>query len=108
MLEECSLTGFKVKYLLMRGDYEMKYKRIIFISLLLSLICLMCLFVFAEKEVLPILTWDRTYGGRGDEAAFSLIQTTEGGYAIAGATSSKGAGSGDFWVIKLDVQGNLK
>jgi hypothetical protein len=83
----------------------MKYKRIIFISLLLSLISLMCLFVFAEKEVLPILTWDRTYGGSDGDWAASLIQTTDGGYVVVGATSSKGAGKEDFWVIKLDVQG---
>ena len=80
----------------MRGDYEMKYKRIIFISFLLSLIFLMCLFVFAEKEVLPILTWEKTYGGRSDDLASSLIQTTDGGYAIAGRTNSKGAGGYDF------------
>jgi hypothetical protein len=91
----------------MRGDYEMKYKRIIFISLLLSLIGLMCLFVFAEKEVLPIITWDRTYGGSGDDGAYSLIQTNDGGYAVAGKTYSKGAGEKDFWVIKLDHQGNM-
>ena len=85
----------------------MKYKRIIFISLLLSLIGLMCLFVFAEKEALPIITWDRTYGGRGDDLAWFLIQTTDGGYAVAGFTSSKGAGDRDLWVIKLDNQGNM-
>jgi hypothetical protein len=82
----------------------MKYKRIIFISLLLSLIGLMRLFVFAEKEALPILTWDGTYGGNGDDEAWSLIQTTDGGYAVAGGTSSKGAGDRDFWVIKLDAR----
>ena len=86
----------------------MKYKRIIFISLLLSLIGLMCLFVFAEKEVLPIITWDKTYGGSGGDVAYSLIQTTDGGYAVAGGTYSKGAGGRDLWIIKLDEQGNLK
>ena len=89
----------------MRGDYEMKYKRIIFISLFLSLIGLVCLFVFAEKEKVPIITWDRTYGGSGSDRASSLIQTTDGGYAVAGRTNSKGAGDRDFWVIKLDEQG---
>jgi len=84
----------------------MKDKRIIFISLLLLLISLMCLFVFAEKEVLPVLTWDKTYGGSGWDCASSLIQTTDGGYAVAGWTGSKGAGEADFWVIKLDNQGN--
>jgi len=76
-----------------------------FISLLLSLIGLMCLFVFAEKKALPIITWDKTFGGRDDDGAESLIQTTDGGYAVAGRTNSKGAGDRDFWVIKLDAQG---
>ena len=58
------------------------------------------------KELLPILTWDRTYGGNGDDEALSLIQTADGGYAVAGYTKSKGAGKEDFWVIKLDEQGN--
>ena len=66
----------------------------------------MCLFVFAEKEVLPILTWDRIYGGNNSDWAKSLIQTTDGGYAVAGSTYSYGAGDADFWVIKLDHQGN--
>ena len=85
----------------------MKYKRIIFILFLLSLTGLMCLFVFAEKEVLPIITWDRTFGGSDADGAYSLIQTTDGSYAVAGVTSSKGAGVSNFWVIKLDHQGNM-
>jgi len=51
--EDYFLTGFKIKHLLMRGDHEMKYKRIIFISLLLSLISLMCLNAISQE--LPFL-----------------------------------------------------
>jgi hypothetical protein len=51
--------------------------------------------------------WDRTYGGGGDDWAWAFIQTTDSGYAVAGITTSKGAGERDFWVIKLDEQGNL-
>ncbi len=51
-------------------------------------------------------TWDRTYGGSGYDQVSSLIQTNDGGYAVAGSTSSKGAGKGDVWVIKLDGEGN--
>jgi len=58
------------------------------------------------KELLPILTWERTYGGSGWDSASSLIQTTDGGYAVTGDTFSKGAGICDTWVIKLDSQGN--
>lgn len=55
-----------------------------------------------------MVTWDRIYGGSYDDWAYSIIQTTDGGYAVAGATVSKGAGRYDFWVIKLDEKGNLK
>ena len=53
------------------------------------------------------MIWDRTYGGSGDDMAWSLIQTTDSGYAVAGFTFSKGAGVADFWLIKLDHQGNM-
>jgi len=53
------------------------------------------------------ITWDKTYGGSNYDSADSLLQTTDGGYAVAGYTYSKGAGKEDFWVIKLDEQGNL-
>ena len=59
-----------------------------------------------QDSLNEMLTWDRTYGGSGYDRAWTLIQTIDGGYAVAGFTSSKGAGGEDFWVIKLDEQGN--
>ena len=52
------------------------------------------------------IAWHRTYGGSKSDWVFSLIQTTDGGYAVAGITESKGAGEIDAWIIKLDEQGN--
>ncbi|MEO0211763.1 MAG: hypothetical protein ABIN66_07925 [candidate division WOR-3 bacterium] len=52
------------------------------------------------------LTWAKTFGGTSMDSAHSLIQTTDGGYAIAGYTTSFGAGSRDFLVLKLDSDGN--
>jgi hypothetical protein len=54
------------------------------------------------------LQWTRTIGGPGDEIGQSLIQTSDGGYAIAGSTTSFGAGEGDVYVVKLDAYGNLQ
>jgi hypothetical protein len=54
------------------------------------------------------LQWTKTIGGPGDEVGFSLIQTSDGGYAIAGATTSSGAGEADVYVVKLDANGNLQ
>ena len=52
------------------------------------------------------LQWTRTMGGTGDDQAYSIIQTTAGGYAIAGSTNSFGAGADDIYLIILDGSGN--
>ena len=62
--------------------------------------------VYTLKVILPFLTWNRSFGGSAVDRAYSLIQTTDGGYAVAGFTRSYGAGGADFWLIKLDRQGN--
>jgi len=52
--------------------------------------------------------WDRPYGDSSDEYAYALLQTSDGGYAFAGQTSSSGAGSIDFWLVKTDADGNME
>ncbi|MEM3578030.1 MAG: NosD domain-containing protein [Candidatus Bathyarchaeia archaeon] len=52
--------------------------------------------------------WNKTYGEIGDDEAFCLIATQDGGYAMAGVTTSFGAGLGDFWLIKTDSYGNMQ
>jgi len=53
------------------------------------------------------VTWDKTFGGRLEDKGFSITQTEDGGYVVAGWTKSKGAGNSDVWIIKLDENGNL-
>jgi hypothetical protein len=50
--------------------------------------------------------WNQTYGGTEDDSASSLVVTSDGGYALAGATNA--FGDGDFWLIKLDGAGKLE
>jgi len=54
------------------------------------------------------LQWTKTIGGPESEEGNSLIQTSDGGYAIAGVTLSFGAGEPDVYVVKLDANGNLQ
>jgi predicted RNase H-related nuclease YkuK (DUF458 family) len=49
--------------------------------------------------------WSRTLGGSGHDGCNAVRQTTDGGYIIGGSTSSSGAGSGDFWLVKMDSNG---
>jgi hypothetical protein len=54
------------------------------------------------------MMWNKTYGETGGDGAYSIVQTTDGGYALAGVTYSFGAGNADFWLVKTDGYGNTQ
>jgi hypothetical protein len=61
-------------------------------------------FWLVKTDGLGNVEWNKTYGGEFTDWAFALVETVDGGYALAGATLSIGAGSNDFWLVKTDIE----
>jgi hypothetical protein len=63
---------------------------------------------------LGIIQWQKTLGGSSYDFANSVLQTNDGGYIIAGYTSSDDGdvsinyGGFDYWIIKLSSEGNIQ
>lgn len=59
------------------------------------------------------IVWQRSYGGSDYDGAHAVVPTGDGGYVVAGYTSSNDGdvtghhGGGDGWVLKLDGDGLL-
>jgi len=51
--------------------------------------------------------WTKSYGGNQADFAQAVQQTADGGYIVAGYTSSFGAGNNDVYLLKTDASGNL-
>ena len=49
--------------------------------------------------------WSRTFGGWEYEGAYSVQETLDGGFILAGRTRSFGAGSYDMYLVKTDALG---
>jgi len=86
-------------------------KKIATVALLLILcFAISSLIVLVNAEPSWVM-WSQTYGGTADDGTFHLVylvETSDGGYAIAGNTYSFGAGKSDFWLVKTDSNGNLR
>jgi hypothetical protein len=64
-------------------------------------------FYFVKTDASGNMQWSKTYGGNGTDYGYTVVQTSDGGYTLAGQTTSFGAGSNDFWLIKTDASGNM-
>jgi hypothetical protein len=54
------------------------------------------------------VVWQRTFGGKSDDRALSILATRDQGYLVLGLTDSFGTGATDGWLLKLDATGRLQ
>ncbi len=73
-----------------------------------------CDFWVVKLDENGAIQWQKCLGGSSNDQAYSIQQTKNGGYIVAGWTwSNDGNVSGyhgytDFWVVKLDPNGNIE
>jgi len=72
-------------------------------------------FWIVKTDACGTLQWEKSFGGTGRDIAYSVQQTSDKGYIVAGFTNSTDGditvyhgGASDFWVIKLDTLGSVK
>jgi len=58
-----------------------------------------------KTNPLGIKDWDVTFGGTGSDIGEEVQETSDGGFIVAGHTTSFGAGSEDVYLIKTDSSG---
>lgn len=83
-------------------DFRVRGNWIFHTGLILTMILFM---VFPSAGVQIEQEWSRTFGGHYGDGAWSVQLTKEGGYILAGYTSSRGEGS-DLWLVMTDSEGN--
>jgi Secretion system C-terminal sorting domain len=66
---------------------------------------LLLTFLFFAPLVSAQTPFQKTIGGIGNDLGNAVQQTSDGGFIIAGETSSYGAGSRDVFLVKLDSLG---
>ena len=60
-----------------------------------------------KTDVNGFVQWNRTYGGINGDYGHHITETSDGGYAITGVTTSFGAGFNDAWLIKTEIESGL-
>lgn len=67
-----------------------------------------------KVDVSGNIIWDKTIGGNDDDKLREIIKTNDGNFILAGTSASgksfdksvSSKGSDDYWIVKIDVNGN--
>src|SRR4051812_9274271 len=68
---------------------------------------ILCIFLlFSISALSAQITFQRTYGGSGNDGIYYVQQTFDKGYIMVGYTNSFGVGDYDIYIIKTDSIGD--
>ncbi len=71
-----------------------------------------------KLDSIGTIKWEKSLGGTGNDQAYAIQQTADGGYIVAGSSQSTDGDvtghqggdtlSWDYWIVKLDSIGNIQ
>jgi len=66
--------------------------------------------IIVQRSATPIMRWDQTFGGQGNDKVYSLGHTSDGGYILAGSSRFYISGRWDMdaRLVKTDANGNMQ
>ncbi|MBL7923922.1 MAG: T9SS type A sorting domain-containing protein [Bacteroidia bacterium] len=73
-------------------------------------------FWIVKTDSIGNIQWQNTIGGSGADMLFAIQQTFDGGYILGGYSDSNASGDKlenslggwDYWIVKIDVVGNIE
>jgi len=64
--------------------------------------------ITVQQSEPPIMRWNKTFGGDGDDRVYSLMHTSDGGYILAGYSYCIDERHFDARLVKTDANGNMQ
>src|SRR5215467_5821792 len=68
----------------------------------------------ALAQTAPAIQWQKSLGGSNGDVGYSVQQTKDGGYVVAGYSNSNDGnvsgnhGNMDYWIVKLTKKGDIQ
>ncbi|MCW4007047.1 MAG: hypothetical protein NWF04_10745 [Candidatus Bathyarchaeota archaeon] len=89
------------------ASIDKQFRAAVLVGLMLSGVFLATGIGYAVAAEAPATNWSQTYGGTDQDDCYCAIQTSDGGYALAGSMKKGGHGT-DFWLVKTDANGVMQ
>jgi hypothetical protein len=110
-------SGYEISSYICRGNniYGTSFMQLKYLFILPAVIVsIFTTHVSAQIKTAPVIEWQKSIGGNNTDVAYCIRQTSDGGYIVAGSSSSndgdvtKNQGDLDYWVVKLSSVGVIE
>jgi len=85
-----------------------KGNQVLYKSIIAFILCAVFLTTFLTPSAgaTPDDYWEQTFGGAGEDEAYSVVQTDDGGFVFTGSYTDTGLGKQHVYLVKTDAAGD--